>query len=63
MYFFYDLLCKIVGELGFIHLNDRIVRAPVPWHEDYRELKDYNTNHLFITNPIMLELQNIWFDQ
>ena len=41
----------------------RVIRAPVPWHDTYRENKDYNQTHLFITNRMMLELQNVWFDQ
>ncbi|KAK7493483.1 hypothetical protein BaRGS_00015194 [Batillaria attramentaria] len=39
----------------------RVIRAPVPWHDTFREKKDYIEHHLFITNPIMLLLQNIWF--
>ena len=41
----------------------RMVRAPVPWHDTYRQGKEFNQGHLFVTNPMMLELQNIWFDQ
>ena len=41
----------------------RIIRAPVPWHESYKQIKEYTEAHLFVTNHMMLELQNIWFDQ
>ncbi|XP_063446016.1 dynein axonemal heavy chain 3-like isoform X5 [Mytilus trossulus] len=41
----------------------RVIRAPVPWHDSYRIMKDTNRMHLFITNPVMLKLQDIWFDQ
>ncbi|XP_070580768.1 dynein axonemal heavy chain 3-like [Ptychodera flava] len=40
----------------------RTIRAPVPWHQSYSEHKQTNEAHLFITNPIMLELQNLWYD-
>ncbi|XP_061175178.1 dynein axonemal heavy chain 3-like [Saccostrea echinata] len=65
-----DYILKDPKEKERLHIKwtplpfpQRIIRAPVPWHETYRERKDYNTNHLFITNAIMQELQNIWFDQ
>ncbi|KAJ1540223.1 Dynein heavy chain 3, axonemal, partial [Nowakowskiella sp. JEL0078] len=38
----------------------RIVRAPVPWHENLNNVKNHITNNLFITNPIMLELLRIY---
>ena len=41
----------------------RIIRAPVPWHEQYRERKEYCQNHLFTTNQMMLILQDIWHEQ
>ena len=41
----------------------RMIRAPVPWHETYSQAKDLINTHLFITNPMMLELQYIWFNQ
>ncbi|PAA63386.1 hypothetical protein BOX15_Mlig017039g2 [Macrostomum lignano] len=41
----------------------RIIRAPVPWHNSYRRAKEQQERHLFTTNPIMLELQRIWFDE
>ncbi|ESO89088.1 hypothetical protein LOTGIDRAFT_210054 [Lottia gigantea] len=41
----------------------RLIRAPVPWHDMYQRMKSYNGTYLFITNPIMLALQNVWFDK
>ncbi|XP_046326217.1 dynein axonemal heavy chain 3-like [Haliotis rufescens] len=41
----------------------RLIRAPVPWHQSYHQAHNFNLNHLFITNSIMHDLQNIWFDQ
>ncbi|KAK6187847.1 hypothetical protein SNE40_005782 [Patella caerulea] len=41
----------------------RMIRAPVPWHDTYQRMKSYSETYLFITNPIMLSLQNIWFDK
>ncbi|XP_069503771.1 dynein axonemal heavy chain 3 [Ambystoma mexicanum] len=39
----------------------RIIRAPVPWHNTYREAKEWNEGHLFLGNPMMLLLQQLWF--
>ncbi|KAL8573170.1 Dynein heavy chain 3, axonemal [Nucella lapillus] len=41
----------------------RVVRAPVPWHDNYKGMKGFSENHLFITNPVMLKLQDIWFNE
>ena len=45
--------------VGFIF---RIIRAPVPWHQTFLSLSEYNATHLFITNPIMQKLQDTWFE-
>ncbi|XP_033740540.1 dynein heavy chain 3, axonemal-like isoform X1 [Pecten maximus] len=65
-----DYILKDPTEKDRLHIawtpkpfQKRIIRAPVPWHSTYSDLKAYNMEHLFITNPIMLELQDIWFDQ
>ncbi|XP_043945444.1 dynein axonemal heavy chain 3 [Protopterus annectens] len=41
----------------------RVIRAPVPWHDAYREAKRFNENHLFTVNPMMLHLQHLWFTE
>ena len=38
-----------------------VIRAPIPWHVEYQMAKDYNNLHLFITNPMMQELQVLWY--
>ncbi|NXH21208.1 DYH3 protein, partial [Bucco capensis] len=41
----------------------RVVRAPVPWHSSYKEAKSWNERNLFIVNPLMLTLQQLWLSQ
>ncbi|KAJ7305844.1 hypothetical protein JRQ81_010210 [Phrynocephalus forsythii] len=41
----------------------RVIRAPVPWHNVYGEVKRWNERHLFIVNPMMLTLQQLWFTE
>ncbi|XP_042293782.1 dynein axonemal heavy chain 3 [Sceloporus undulatus] len=41
----------------------RVIRAPVPWHKVYREVKIWNESHLFTINPMMLTLQRLWFTE
>ncbi|KAK0049220.1 dynein heavy chain 3 axonemal-like isoform X1 [Biomphalaria pfeifferi] len=41
----------------------KTIRAPVPWHSSYIAKKATNEQHLFITNPLMLKLQNLWFNE
>ncbi|KAH0631920.1 hypothetical protein JD844_019823 [Phrynosoma platyrhinos] len=52
----------------FIHsipqpFPQRVIRAPVPWHKVYREVKIWNESHLFTVNPMMLTLQHLWFTE
>nr|KAG5713480.1 hypothetical protein BaRGS_025028 [Batillaria attramentaria] len=65
-----DYVLKDPAERERVHIKwtpkpfpQRVVRAPVPWHDTYTSRKSFNESHLFITNPIMLQLQNLWFDQ
>lgn len=65
-----DYVLKDPAERERVHIKwtpksfpQRVIRAPVPWHDMYTTLKSFNTSHLFTTNPIMLKLQNLWFDQ
>ncbi|XP_038618403.1 dynein heavy chain 3, axonemal [Tachyglossus aculeatus] len=39
----------------------RVIRAPVPWHNTYQIVKKHSEEHLFTVNPMMLILQNLWF--
>ncbi|XP_048465622.1 dynein axonemal heavy chain 3 [Rhincodon typus] len=39
----------------------RVIRAPVPWHSAYRKAKAWNESHLFIVNPMMTLLQDLWY--
>uniref|UniRef100_A0A8C8RBN6 Dynein heavy chain 3, axonemal n=1 Tax=Pelusios castaneus TaxID=367368 RepID=A0A8C8RBN6_9SAUR len=41
----------------------RVIRAPVPWHGVYQEMKSWNESHLFTVNPMMLMLQHLWFTE
>ncbi|NXH72361.1 DYH3 protein, partial [Hydrobates tethys] len=41
----------------------RVVRAPVPWHSSYEEVKSWNERNLFIVNPLMPTLQQLWLSQ
>uniref|UniRef100_A0A8C0FKF3 Uncharacterized protein n=1 Tax=Bubo bubo TaxID=30461 RepID=A0A8C0FKF3_BUBBB len=41
----------------------RVVRAPVPWHRSYEEVKSWNERNLFIVNPLMPTLQQLWLSQ
>ncbi|XP_068100920.1 dynein axonemal heavy chain 3 [Hyperolius riggenbachi] len=41
----------------------RVIRAPVPWHASYSETHQWNEDHLFTVNPMMLELQRLWMTQ
>ncbi|KAI8825240.1 dynein heavy chain and region D6 of dynein motor-domain-containing protein [Fimicolochytrium jonesii] len=40
----------------------RVARAPVPWHEEYIAAKGSLSDNLFITNPVMLSVLEV-FDQ
>uniref|UniRef100_A0A8C0BHP6 Uncharacterized protein n=1 Tax=Buteo japonicus TaxID=224669 RepID=A0A8C0BHP6_9AVES len=41
----------------------RVVRAPVPWHSSYKEVKNWNEKNLFVVNPLMPTLQQLWLSQ
>ncbi|XP_028395318.1 dynein heavy chain 3, axonemal-like [Dendronephthya gigantea] len=38
----------------------RTIRAPVPWHNSYQRGKDMVIKNVFTTNPVMMEIQNVW---
>ena len=65
-----DYILKDKAERERLHIvwtprayPQRSIRAPVPWANTYKTMKDWNQTYLFTTNKIMLELQNIWHDQ
>ena len=41
----------------------RVIRAPVPWNAAYQESRDTCKGSLFVTNPLMHLLQNLWFER
>ncbi|NXU51136.1 DYH3 protein, partial [Turnix velox] len=41
----------------------RVVRAPVPWHSSYEEVKSWNERNLFTVNPLMPTLQQLWLSE
>ncbi|XP_061847983.1 dynein axonemal heavy chain 3 [Colius striatus] len=41
----------------------RVVRAPVPWHSSYEEVKSWNERNLFIVNSLMPTLQQLWLSE
>ncbi|XP_043082022.1 dynein axonemal heavy chain 3 [Puntigrus tetrazona] len=38
----------------------RVIRAPVPWSESYREAHSWQTENLCTVNPMMLHVQDLW---
>ncbi|XP_069036810.1 dynein axonemal heavy chain 3 isoform X1 [Lepisosteus oculatus] len=43
--------------------SPRTIRAPVPWSSGYREAHSWITEHLFTVNPMMLQLQQLWYTE
>ncbi|NWX20475.1 DYH3 protein, partial [Aegotheles bennettii] len=41
----------------------RVVRAPIPWHGSYKEMRSWNERNLFILNPLMPTLQQLWLSE
>ncbi|XP_014679298.1 PREDICTED: dynein heavy chain 3, axonemal-like [Priapulus caudatus] len=41
----------------------RLVRAPVPWRDAFSNAKQCLSQHLFITNPVMQRLHNLYQDR
>ena len=41
----------------------RVIRAPVPWHDNFSLCRETQTQQLFITNKIMSELQLLWWNK
>ncbi|XP_050953838.1 dynein axonemal heavy chain 3 [Labeo rohita] len=40
----------------------RVIRAPVPWSESYREAHIWQTENLYTVNPMMLHVQDLWMN-
>lgn len=40
-----------------------MIRAPIPWHDSFVEAKRAIEAKLFITNPVMLDLQRLWVEK
>ena len=38
----------------------RTIRAPLPWHDRFQQVREEQTIQLFITNLVMSKLQNLW---
>ena len=41
----------------------RLIRAPVPWHNNFLQCREAQMQQLFITNRIMTELQRLWWEK
>ncbi|XP_021267492.1 dynein heavy chain 3, axonemal isoform X1 [Numida meleagris] len=41
----------------------RVIRAPIPWHSSYKEVKSWNESNLFIVNPLMHALHQLWLSE
>ncbi|XP_032303513.1 dynein heavy chain 3, axonemal isoform X3 [Coturnix japonica] len=41
----------------------RVIRAPVPWHSSYKEAKSWNESSLFVVNPLMHTLHQLWLSE
>ena len=41
----------------------RIIRAPVPWHDSLSGAREAQMVQLFTTNTLMLELQQLWHNE
>ncbi|XP_065826535.1 dynein axonemal heavy chain 3-like isoform X2 [Oscarella lobularis] len=62
-----DYILSDKAELERLHIKavpvtlpQRVARAPVPWHDRYQVAKQNQEERLFITNPMMRLLQNLW---
>ncbi|KAF7221726.1 dynein axonemal heavy chain 3 isoform X1 [Nothobranchius furzeri] len=38
----------------------RVISAPVPWSLSYKEARLWQSQHLFVTCPIMIQMQDFW---
>ena len=38
----------------------RVIRAPVPWHDRVEQSHSQISTHLFLTNPVITRIQNLW---
>ena len=38
----------------------RVIRAPVPWRDQVEQSRNQISTHLFLTNPVITLIQNLW---
>ncbi|KAM6407469.1 LOW QUALITY PROTEIN: dynein axonemal heavy chain 3 [Rhynochetos jubatus] len=41
----------------------RVIRAPVPWHSSYKKAQSWIERNLFIVNPLMPRLHQLWLSE
>lgn len=41
----------------------RIVRGPIPWHNNYVTCREVMRNTLFLCHPILVRLRKLWDDK
>ena len=39
----------------------RVVRAPVPWHQNFLQAKQFCRHNLFSLNTVMIKLNDLWW--
>ena len=37
-----------------------VIRAPVPWHQQFLIAREYASHNLFATHPVALEIRRLW---
>ena len=49
-------------EIPLLHVpyEPQVLRAPVPWHQDFADTKSFIQENLYNTNPIMFQIQRIF---
>ncbi|XP_062507706.1 dynein axonemal heavy chain 3-like [Corticium candelabrum] len=65
-----DYILKDQSEMERLHIKavpaifaPKIIRAPVPWQSSVEKALKYQCDNLFITNSLMLALQQLWEDK
>lgn len=56
-----NIKCMKIAALGYPEPPfSLIIRAPVPWHQQYLIAREFATHNLFATHPVSLELRKLW---